>query len=333
MKTRLVLLLVVLLVASCRWFRGEPAPDTSAAESSHVLKTPEELRAEEIEKKIAALRRRLPPSDNATRPVGGDNVAQALAVGPDVMPLPLPKPEPKPEPKPDPQPKAEAPAHTTATPTVEAVIAALEALPNKPPEQTFRLKALKALAGAKSEQELFARLYPVKDLKDCEQAWHDLVSALEACSRKQPDEALAELRDAERELVKTSSLRMSKPVFTRSILGLGNYEPAATSAFTRGRAVLVYFELADFVCRKKDNEWEYHLAREVVVMDLAGRTAATLANSDKTYTSRSCQRDLFWPLSFNVPKDLYPGEYILRITVTDKLKNQVVEDKLPFEIR
>ena len=214
------------------------------------------------------------------------------------------------------------------------VIAALESKKQLTAEEQFELDVLRALRRARDRKSLVPELYP-RVVKGYGPAWNVILVALATCEGGKADETLSRLREAEKMLRDVSSVRIQSMVFCDRADGFGNYRPRKSTTFARGEWALVYIEIADFKCQKRGNLWEYRLSCEAGLLDLAGRMAKQLKLKTKTgtFTSRSYVAKQFYPLHFQVPADIYAGEYVLRITVTDELKKQFVEERIKMQVK
>jgi hypothetical protein len=357
MKVRALLVALLMLVPACRGLNDyfhpkstpkeqatkeqakaadSTAPNLSGRKSEKGQNPPPAPKpdSEEVNRRIQELAKRMPPSfappDNATKratPVVKPEPA-ATAEKP-VEPKPAEKAEPKKE-----EPKAEVrEAPPAAKPvTVADVVAAMEKRTDLTADEKFQLEVLKSLSTARDRKTLFAAIYP-KTAKGRSPGCDALVAALDLCAEGKTEEAFAKVAEAQDAMRGVVPLRVSRPIFCEKILGFGNYEEKGAKTFSRGDPALVYLEVGDFACKKKDEGCQYQLAREATLLDMAGRTVATVEKSDGTYTCKSWLRDLFWPLKFTVPNDIYRGEYVLKISVTDQFKHQIAEERVSFEVK
>ncbi|HUU42403.1 MAG TPA: hypothetical protein VMX57_01400 [Planctomycetota bacterium] len=225
------------------------------------------------------------------------------------------------------------------TPDLRDVIGALENKSDRTPAEDFQLEALRAVAASEDRTSLMTRLYgDVR--KEYRGIWHVMLSAMDTCAQGKPDETLARLREAEGMLLPRTALRVGSAVFCSdpptggaAIEGIGIYHPRPTTGFTRGEKVLLYLEVADFELRRKGTDFQYNLSREASLLDMAGREAHKFKKEGDTFTVRSPVERTFWPMMFRVPNDVYAGEYVLRLTVTDEFKKQFAEERVRMTIR
>ena len=215
-------------------------------------------------------------------------------------------------------------------PTIEGLIAYLESQQPLSEKQRRQLAVLKALeAGGDSETVLKA----VAD-GSADSTFKELVTLTSDYQAGDPDKTMTALRHLEDQLRERSSVSIHSPTFCSKVVGFGNYDAVRTPVFLRGAPALIYFEVADFVCRKsKGEQFEYHLACQLTLLDTTGHSVGKVFNSDRAFHSKSQLRDCHWPITFVLPKTVQPGEYVLKITVTDRLKNQVAEERASLTLR
>jgi hypothetical protein len=298
-----------------RDFGYDETPSTAEMEAA------EKARTDALNQRIKEMDRRVPPRPDTVLP-------------PDIHASEKPKetkPEKPVEPKKVEEPAKPAPVARVAA-SVTGVIEALEARSDLSADEQFQLEVLRALAGSKDRATLVPQLYKGAD-KPLSPAWHTILTALDSCALGKADETLARLREAEEMLREVSSVRIQSAVFCDRIDGLGNYVPRKSTTFTRGEEALIYFEVADFKCAKKGEQWEYRLSVEAALLDTAGRVAAKLKSENAAQAARSSLSSQFYSLKFAVPNDVYRGDYIVRITATDELKKQLAEESLKIEVK
>jgi len=310
MKTRLLILLLLVGVVSCdgmgfmtRGTSTQPEPVAAKPVPSR------EPAAEAVVKRIQKMETRVPaPTPPAPLPVVPPTDAT--------------------------QTRAPAAPAPTEPPKLTDLIASLEDRKQLTSDEQFELDVLRALKASRDRKSLVPRLYP-DAAKGYEPALNVMVLAMETCEEGKADETLARLREAEGMLLENSSVRIPSAVFCDEAKGFGIYTPRKTTTFARGEWALVYLEIVDFKCQKRGDLWEYRLSCEASLLDLAGRVAKQIELKTKTgtFTTRSYVSRQFYPLHFQVPADVYAGEYVLRVTVTDELKKQFVEERVKMQVR
>ena len=313
MKTYGFILLLLVFVMSCDGMGLTSRGTHSSTPAEPVEPAPSgEPTAEAVVKRIETMEKRIPGTSGTTLP-------------PEVTPPPGSQAHTAP---------AVTPPTPVQAPGLADLIAGLQRKEQLTGQEQFELDVLRALPRSRDRKSLVPRLY-TDVAKGYEPALNVMVLAMETCEEGKADETLARLREAEGMLRENSSIRIPSAVFCDEAKGFGIYTPRKTTTFTRGEWALVYLEIADFKCRKRGEHWEYQLSCEASLLDLAGRVAKTLKLRTKTgtFSTRSYVARQFYPLHFQVPADVYAGEYILRITVTDELKKQFVEQRVKMHIR
>lgn len=280
--------------------------------------------AEQEKRLVAAQQTRQPAVEAVAMKTVTRDSGQQPAPAPIAVVDPAPAPPPTPSQSVDPVPAA------PETPTVERLVAYMQS--RQPLSETDRRKLalLKAVqAGADSAAVLKA---VAEDSSD--PAFKDIIALASAYRADDPESALQRLRVLEERLRARSPISIGAPTFCTAVTGFGRYQAIDDPVFLRGREALVYMEVRDFMTRKAGKDrWEYHLAQSATILDPAGRVAATLPGTDQVYTCAGDLRDLYWPLHFSVPNDIYAGRYILKITIGDRLKNQVAEERVSFQVK
>ena len=335
MRMRLILLGLVVCLAACNaqqttrqplTYPSYPPGDDATAAKPSTPAAPTTSEKDAVQREIERMDMRL------------------SATG-DVQPLPpaLPPERKTPTTPAIPATNPASPTADMATPaaTVSDVIVALEEKSDLTAEERFELDVLKALKASRDRATLIRHLYP--DMAaGYAPTWHVVVAALGTCAAGNADETLARLREAEANLVSKSSVRVESATFCTdpigggaAIEGIGMYHPRKSTTFKRGEKALLYLEVADFETRKRGDLYEYRLSREASLLDLAGREAHKFKKVGDTFKVRTPVDRTFWPMMFRMPgaREIYAGDYILRLTVTDELKKQFAEERVRITIR
>lgn len=335
MKIRLFALSVVLtfVFAGCgETVRKYPATPLSAATEPETSEEDLSPRAKAVLDRIRQQEERLAAAEGNDDNTGAATRTEAETHDTGLQPLPpvVPAAHTTEAGEEGATPTPERVGDATLQPTVEQLIAYLESRRPLNRTQKRQLALLEAVqAGGDSESVLKA----VAD-GSADSTFKELVGLTSAYRASDPDRTVEQLRRVENELRTRSSVSIHSPAFCTKVVGFGNYEPVKNHVFVRGRPALLYFEVRDFVCRPtKGGRYEYHLACQLTLLDRAGRTAGKLFNSDRAFFARSRLRDCHWPITFMMPRDIFAGDYVLKITLTDRLKNQVAEERVALKVR
>jgi hypothetical protein len=141
------------------------------------------------------------------------------------------------------------------------------------------------------------------------------------------------LEEAARLAASHAPLRIVGAEFATKITSYGVYEPVDKAEFAPGARVLVYFELENFV-REPTPEGEFRtvLERRIHIMDGAGRLVAEIEFPAHDYRSGRYTHDFYWPTQFVLPRQVVPGEYVLKVIARDAVRGQTAEARIEFEV-
>jgi len=149
------------------------------------------------------------------------------------------------------------------------------------------------------------------------------------------DRVLAEIQELEQSLIPVSDLRISRLLLTRAVRDFGQYEPFAPAHFPTGREneFVVYCEIANFVSRLRDDgRYESLFAERTAILTSAGDTVLELSNDHIVDECHARRRDCFIARLVRLPATLSPGEYVVKVTIVDKIGQKVAEQRTTFRI-
>jgi hypothetical protein len=146
---------------------------------------------------------------------------------------------------------------------------------------------------------------------------------------------LAEIDHLREYLRRSSDLRLPTLAICQEVSGFGQYrliEPPRFPAGTTNEFV-AYCEVRDFVSEKReDGQYETRFEMRTRVLDSAGEIVLDLRDADIIDRCRQPRQDCFIPKLVRLPGTLSPGEYVVKITLLDKLGSKVAENRAPFRI-
>jgi hypothetical protein len=216
-----------------------------------------------------------------------------------------------------------APCQKTVEPAARPLALALNAfLDNRPEEALQHLKAY----GAK-DQELVMLLLPI--LAEVERG------GVTCSPRKETVQAvLNSLRSADQELRVHAPLEMEKLSYCLDIEAFGVVQKRADNKFRAGDYVYVYAELQNLVDRRgADGRYAVRLSSGLEIRATDGRAAHRFQPiANEPLHSWSPRTDYFTRVGFQLPANLAPGLYSLRVRVTDLDTGRTVEEGLPLHI-
>jgi len=115
--------------------------------------------------------------------------------------------------------------------------------------------------------------------------------------------------------------------------GYGHYDPRADTIFSQTDPLYVYIEPAGYGFRYDGAIYRFGFAVDIEILDSTGKQrgyAKDFSNFD--YAKRTANKEI--ELNFVMqPLKLPAGDYQLKLTINDKVKNQSVEQSLPFTIK
>jgi hypothetical protein len=141
------------------------------------------------------------------------------------------------------------------------------------------------------------------------------------------------LEEAARLAAAHAPLKIVSACFATKITSYGVYEPVERAEFEPGARVLVYLELENFA-RQPTPEGEFRtvLERRVHILDGAGRLVAEIDFPAHDYRSRRYTHDFYWPTQFVLPRQVVPGEYVLKVIARDAIQGKTAEARIEFEV-
>ena len=153
---------------------------------------------------------------------------------------------------------------------------------------------------------------------------------------------LKQLREAERHLQQATPLTISKAWFCYRIDSFGSYERFTQDVFRPGQPVLVYAELENFESElTAGNSYRTRLRTtlEIFPVDEAGNVSPSALPVDRKELAatedlcRSVRRDYFHSYRLDIPSQLPPGRYVLRLTMLDELSRKSATTEMPFALQ
>ena len=136
-------------------------------------------------------------------------------------------------------------------------------------------------------------------------------------------------------LVPLSELRIPALELTRAVRGFGQYDVFKPAAFPTGSACefVVYCEIENFLSRPLESGgFESQFSMKTAILNRAGDVVLEINDehiADKCHTRR---HDCFIPRLVHLPATLSPGEYVVKITIIDKIGAKVAEKRTTFRI-
>lgn len=145
-------------------------------------------------------------------------------------------------------------------------------------------------------------------------------------AKRSLDEALTRLGEA-------SPLVVRNLAFVRRVDSWGIYEPFEKYEFLPRQKLLLYAEVENFKSNETPKGYHTALRSSYQIFDSRGqRVAAHEFNTSEEYC-RNPRHDYFFDYEFSLPETIYPGKYILQLTVADLNNQKIGQSSIEFTIK
>ena len=200
----------------------------------------------------------------------------------------------------------------------------------------MRLRTLQLLAGREEQAYL-----PIPGASaDQQDYWSKQLFAMSAYldsggkldDKQRAAAALGALDEARAKLSELATLQIRNAAFVASVEGFGAYEPNKATNFQPGQKVTLYAEVENFRSSATEDGYHTSLATSYQVLDSTGRRVDGKQFPDVADKCRNRRRDFHMQYEFPLPTRIYPGEYVLELTITDHNSGKIGQTTLPFEI-
>ncbi len=223
-----------------------------------------------------------------------------------------------------------------------SAISSLEKSANPHPGSTdevhehMRLRMLYLLAGRDSEAML-----PVPGATPPQQDyWAKQLFAMSSFldNHQQPDDkqraagSLMYLDQARAKLAELATLQIRNLTFVDSVDGYGMYERRELQEFRPGDPVTLYAEVENFRSDSTKEGYRTTLATSYEVVDSNGQRVDGRQFPDVEDVCQNQRCDFHMQYGVALPTRIYPGEYQLRLTITDQLSHKIGQASVPFVI-
>ncbi len=147
--------------------------------------------------------------------------------------------------------------------------------------------------------------------------------------------ALGAAQDLCRALEQQAGVLMPRIALVTRVDSFGVYEPIQPLRFPAGKPVhaYVYTEVINFRCEPTaDGRLRTLMSETVEVFDAAGKCLWRRSQPQLEDHSRSPRRDFFIGFPIHLPPDLPGGEYVLKVTLEDRIGGTADQQRLSFTI-
>lgn len=229
---------------------------------------------------------------------------------------------------------------TVAAKDVDALIADLEARVKLHPQQVddqFRLRLLYAATG---QDERAVGAIDGVDAVQGELMMATLRAVIAARKSMQDPsassgQAIAAAEELRRLVAQQSSVVVPRVALVTRVNSFGDYEAVSPPKFPAGQPVHVflYTEVKNFRSEAAaDNRLRTVLAEKVEIFDASGKVIWQRGEPSIEDRALSPRNDFFMTMEIELPSDTPAGEYVLKVTVEDKLGATTDQQRLNFTI-
>lgn len=166
----------------------------------------------------------------------------------------------------------------------------------------------------------------------------DAVLALREVNGGRPDDELASvlapLAELRESLAAIVDLKLPTIEVCRAVRGFGQYE-AMTPTFVAGRdnEFVLYAEVSDFVSERGEDGWYKSVfGLKVAVLSRAGDAVQEIAAPEMVDRCRTRRQDCFVSPLVRLPRTLSPGEYVVKVTISDRIGEKVAERQTTIRV-
>ena len=222
--------------------------------------------------------------------------------------------------------------------TIEALEQEVKPAPGSTDElrDQMQLRILQLVAGQESEA-----LAPLPGATPAEQDyWSKQLFAISTyfdCQRQTDGKqraagTLVHLDQARAKLAELATLQVRNLAFVDSVDGFGLYKAHAENKFKPGEQVSLYTEVDNFRSDSTKEGFRTTLATGYEVVDSGGRRVDGAQFPEVEDLCQNRRRDFHMQYGIALPERIYPGEYELRLIITDQLSNKIGQASVKFEI-
>lgn len=136
-------------------------------------------------------------------------------------------------------------------------------------------------------------------------------------------------------LKRHADLEIPKLALCTRVQRFGVYDEISPPTFEAGKVnkAIVYCEVANYTTKPTDdNNYRVLLAQRIQVLNKAGKTILESTDDDIPYISPTKVGDFYLVQLLELPADLPPGDYVLRVYVADKQAAKAQERDLEFRL-
>ncbi len=186
-------------------------------------------------------------------------------------------------------------------------------------------EAFRPVPGATPAQHDYwsSQLYALRTFLDAEAVPH---------AKQRSSATLTHLDDARDKLSELATMQVRNLHFVDSVGGYGDYTLDTRDHYKPGEQVMLYAELANFRSESSEEGYKTSLGTSYEVLDESGRRVDGGQFPDVDDRCENRRRDFHLQYSVPLPTRIYPGEYELRLVISDHLSHKIGQASAPFRI-
>ena len=166
-----------------------------------------------------------------------------------------------------------------------------------------------------------------------EENWETLVRAAASFRIGETDAAISLVDQVLKQWKEQAPLKVTKLTLCNRISNYGVYEEYDRGWVVPRQEVLLYCEVDNFVA-EKEGEGAYLSILHIQIEIREGSKAVWSWNPPEVVDrSRNLRDDLYVGTRFYVPSNLRPGEYKLRVTVSDKVGSKSAKEEIDLVVK
>jgi hypothetical protein len=166
--------------------------------------------------------------------------------------------------------------------------------------------------------------------------FYGLAALLGGASSATPSRLAAEahrpLDEAAARLAESCPLVLNSLAFVTEVQSYGVFKPFEKYEFAPGQKLLLYAEVNNFKSTETEKGFVTSLKSSYQIFEPGGRRVAEHEFNVNEETCRNRRRDFFIGYEFCLPKRIYSGKHVLKLTVEDVASGKVGESSIEFTV-
>ena len=124
-----------------------------------------------------------------------------------------------------------------------------------------------------------------------------------------------------------------RAAFCSAVDSYGVYTVFPANEFEPDQEVLLYVEVDSFSSKRTSDGYVTSLQGSYQIFDATGRRVADHTFPIEQETCRNRRRDYFIPYRMYMPDKIYPGDYVLQLTVEDTQAQKFGQSSVQFSVK